>query len=178
MCPVTRINDVQNAVCRCFAGRHIASVILGSAQFHRGGDGCFINFSDYPAAFGWHWITFRLGPVPPVRRPQKGCGQNPAAVDPLLDPGDPPHRCPARPATDPAGAHQRLVHVGEGPTNPSCSVLISSQRRNCNTRLYDRGAPQRPLAAPGRNMRSKPRSHPASEDSQDTSRFLGRCDRS
>src|SRR3954468_7514331 len=69
------------------------------------------------------------------RRPQKRCSSSPglARPHPLVAPGDPPRRRPARPAAHPACPHHRLVMLATRP--PSQCTTFASEAMNATVML-------------------------------------------
>src|SRR3954467_11432748 len=73
--------------------------------------------------------------MPTSRRPQKRCSSSPglARPHPLVAPGDPPRRRPARPAAHPACPHHRLVMLATRP--PSQCTTFASEATNATVML-------------------------------------------
>src|SRR3954462_8045535 len=73
--------------------------------------------------------------MPTSRRPQKRCSSSPglARPHPLVAPGDPPRRRPARPAAHPACPHHRLVMLATRP--PSECTTFASEATNATVAL-------------------------------------------
>src|SRR5215468_5856265 len=60
------------------------------------------------------------------------------APDPLVDPGNPPHRHQARPPARPARSHHRMVVVAArppGPSSPCPSQARKPQKKNATVML-------------------------------------------
>src|SRR3954447_13652454 len=79
--------------------------------------------------------------MPTSRRPQKRCSSSPglARPHPLVAPGDPPRRRPARPAAHPACPHHRLVMLATRP--PSQCTTFASEATNATVMLGPLDAP-------------------------------------
>src|SRR3954465_4375759 len=73
--------------------------------------------------------------MPTSRHPQKRCPSSPgpARPRPLVAPGDPPRRRPARPAAHPACPHHRLVMLATRP--PSQCTTFASEATNATVML-------------------------------------------
>jgi hypothetical protein len=94
-------------------------------------------------------IRHRANPPPPKKsnaEPRQTQKHRHAVIDPLVNPGSPPHR---RSKANPTRKHHRMVTLGVELTRQSLSARTSKQKGNCNARRSSgREGQVRPVPTP------------------------------